>query len=596
MTDTSQPASARRDLSSLIPTVAAVEGADPELVAIGERYWAMAGFHPELGTPVWCEKAADIDSLGWGKPLYVVAAAGVRAVVADFSCDACAGPLSLTSRTALEGLCNGVIPPCVTCTDSLQTALKAVLDPGRRAKRDSARKKAQEQQAVRAARDAWEAAQREVIAADYAFRFRTEPRPTGGVREMVAALALLRYAPDIARIRVVDWLSPLHPDERKLADLCGDLVRSELIAIHPESPVNAIVWAPKSFEAALDAADGDLEAVARPQDDGQFYPTRAQYYAPYGTSPGTGATYLDAFLSQVLAPERLTAAQQDDLVALALELLTAESVRYFLNRLEEVNLPTITDNHRQRLEDAARKAAGQRSLGEIYNLVWRSTRAAAEAAQKNPRAPRVNMSTHAVNQFESHAHHAATDSKWEIKAFSEVPACPLAAMTRTLLYTVLDQTPVETSLPQISDSLPEPISVPEPPPVVRGDDLNEDDLGELAQMLMWLAANPDTWDVDAVSRALEALQRPHPDASWNVDVRVLQRASGRLQQLHAHLLPLLGPRQTALAVLAASSDLLTHPTTDPQASDTTVPVGSVICNVMTAEIFKEDIDDLDEEA
>lgn len=61
-------------LAGLTPTVVPVDGADPELIAIGERYWAMAGFHPELFTPVWCEKAADIDTLGWGGPLYATAA------------------------------------------------------------------------------------------------------------------------------------------------------------------------------------------------------------------------------------------------------------------------------------------------------------------------------------------------------------------------------------------------------------------------------------------------------------------------------------------------------------------------------------------
>ncbi|MGA5284834.1 hypothetical protein ACPCSK_31190 [Streptomyces griseoincarnatus] len=81
-------------LAGLTPTVVPVDGADPELIAIGERYWAMAGFHPELGTPVWCEKTADIDTLGWGVPLYVITAGGVRAVV-DHTCPECQQQLSL---------------------------------------------------------------------------------------------------------------------------------------------------------------------------------------------------------------------------------------------------------------------------------------------------------------------------------------------------------------------------------------------------------------------------------------------------------------------------------------------------------------------
>ncbi|MER7982650.1 hypothetical protein [Streptomyces sp. NPDC095817] len=599
MSEDSQPAPARSDMSHLIPTVVPIDGSDPELVAIGERYWSLAGFYPD-GTPAWSEKVADIDSQGWGRPLYVVAAAGVRAVAPDLTCKQCEGPLSLTSRSALAELCNGATPACVECTDSLQSALTTVLDPGRKAKRAAAQKRAEEQRAIAAARDAWHAAQREIVAEQYGLHFNDELDPKCSVRESVATLALLRYAPDTARIRVGDWLTPLHPDEAKVGGLCGELVRSGLIAIHPESPAKAFVWKPESFQAALAAADGDMEAVGVPQGEGRFYPTLADYYAPFGTSPGTGATYLDAFLREGLAPERLTAGQQDDLLALALELLTAEAVRYFLYRLDEVNLPAITDSHRQRLEEAAKKAAEHRPLGEIYNLVWRSTRAAAEAAQKNPRAPRTNMSTHAVNQFETHAHHASVDSTWEIKPFNELPTCPPAAMTRTLLYTVLNQTPIEASLPQIRKVLPEPAKEPapidDPLPIAPEDPWHDNDVDDVTRVLVWLAANTEAWETEAVLRALRALNMSHPDEGWNVDIRVIQRSAARLQRLHDHLLPFLGQPRTALAVLAASSDLMTHPTTDPENSSETTPVGEVIFHALCTELFKQATNDQDEEA
>lgn len=591
MSDTSQPAAVNSDLSHLTPTVAAIDGADPELVAIGERYWAMAGFHPDLATPAWCEKAADIDSQGWGKPLYVVAAAGVRATVADQACPQCGGPATLTSRTALAQVCNGQIPPCVECTDSLQTAVQAVLDPRRKAKRDIARKQAEEQRIITAARDEWTAAQRQSMAVNYAFRFNTDADLKLPVREMLATLALLRYAPSTTQIRNIgDWPGPLHPDRDKVPSLLGELVRSGLIAIHPQSPVQAVVWEPKSLEVALASAEGDLDAVAEPQEGSRFYPLLAHYYAPYGTSAGTGATLLDDLLNTALAPERLTSGRQDDLLALAQELLTAEAVRYFQHRLDEVNLPAITETHRQRLEDAASKAAAHRPLGELYNLVWRSTRAAAEAAQKNPRAPRINMSTHAVNQFETHAHRAAADSSFEINPFNEVSSCPLAAMTRTLLYTVLDRSPFETSLPDIKNSLPEPAIDPDVSPAAPIADQHLGDLDDVTITLQWMATSPDAWDANAIPRALERLNLPHPDADWNVDIRVIQRATARLQRLHAHLLPTLGQRQSALAVMAASSDLLTHPTTDPTDPNMPRPVGKVIWDALAAEVLNDTFD------
>ncbi|WP_405649741.1 hypothetical protein OG581_52090 [Streptomyces sp. NBC_01386] len=50
--------------------------------------------------------------------MYVVAAAGVRAVVDDHTCPDCQGPLSLPSRTTFQQLCAGTVAPCVECTES----------------------------------------------------------------------------------------------------------------------------------------------------------------------------------------------------------------------------------------------------------------------------------------------------------------------------------------------------------------------------------------------------------------------------------------------------------------------------------------------
>lgn len=451
-------------LAGLTPTVIPVDGADPELVAIGERYWALAGFHPELDTPVWCEKTADIDTLGWGGPLYVVAAAGVRAVVGHL-CSNCEKQLSLTSRNALTQLAKGETPHCVECTESLVTAVQALNDPQRKTKRDAARARAEQQRVTDAAVATWHAAQRKVMDDRYRLRF-SEVVPEAGVREMVAALALLRYAPSTTPIREVgSWLDLLHPQQDETAELLGALVRGRLIRIHPTTPPTALKWEPKSFEEAFAAAGRDPNAMNQsPQATSQFYPLDACFYAPFGTSEGTGAQHLDAVLSTRLAPESLTASQHEELLSLAQELVAEEALRYFTGRLEDLNLPYVTNTHVERLREAAYKVALHRPLAEIYNLVWRSTRAAAEAAQKNPRAPRANMSTYAVNQFETHAHRAVTEPDWSIKPFGELADSGPSAMTRTLFYTVLDLHPLETSLPSIE--LPAP--APEPPaPVVE---------------------------------------------------------------------------------------------------------------------------------
>lgn len=564
-------------LAGLTPTVVPIDGADPELIAIGERYWAMAGFHPELGTPVWCEKSADIDTLGWGGPLYVVAAGGVRAVV-DHVCPECRQQLSLTSRTALADLTKGETPWCVSCTESLTSALQMLNDPKRKAKRNAARARAAEQRALDTALTEWRNAQRHVMEDRYRLAF-SETVPRASVSEMVAALALLRYAPSTTPIsKIGSWLDRFHPAQRETVQLLGALVRAGLTRIHPTTPVTAMEWEPASFQAALAAADGDPESVdVDPQLTTQFFPLDSSFYAPFATSPGTGAQHLDTVLSEPLAPERLTAGQHDDILTLAQELIAEEALRYFTVRLEELNLPAVTENHIERLSEAAYKVARHRPLGEVYNLVWRSTRAAAESAQKNPRAPRANISTHAVNQFETHALRAVTELTWPIKAFGEVTDCGLSAMTRTLFYTVLDLHPLETSLSDIEHKLPQPAPEPASPAAQTSPQQEEgaaDRDDELGTCIEWLNTCPDSWDPESVLRRLENLEQTGAGMEYDVEQRVARRAITHLKRLHERLAPVLDPHQAALAVIAAT-ELLQHPVTGRD-HDTMRPIGDVL--------------------
>jgi hypothetical protein len=548
------------DLSDLIPAVIPEDEADPDLVTIGERYWALAGFAPDYGTPVWSEKAKDIDTAGWGHQLYAVAAAGVRAVVPGRKCPDCGGPLSLTSRTAFQQVCDGNDPACVECTESLLVAVRAVLDPARKAKREAAKAKAQAQQAVDEARARWQQLQRETIAREYAAVFPSEHStpPAAGVRDMIGALALLRYAPSTSPIAEIGaWPDPLHPDSSKIGPLLGTLVRSGLLKIHPSSPVTAFVWAPETFEDALRDTEGDLDAVAAPQLTSSFYPMAARYYAPYGTSPGRAVEQLDAHLTSALDPFGMTAGHQDDLLAVVQELIAEEALRYFANRLDDLHLPAIPDNHSARLSEAAYKLAGHRTLGEIYSLVWRATRAAAEAAQKNPRAPRPHMSTHAVNQLESHAQRAVADENWEINPFNEIHGHGPAAMTRTLFYTVLGSNPINTSLPQIKDALPAPC----PTIAAKQPAAPSDDDDELTITIAWLHDSPGSWNPEDVPAALSILkERREQTPEWHFEGKILARGAAQLHRLYERLAPTIGSREAALSVLGATA-ILVHPVT-----------------------------------
>ncbi|WP_405689415.1 hypothetical protein [Streptomyces sp. NBC_00057] len=152
----------------------------------------------------------------------------------------------------------------------------------------------------------------------------------------------------------------------------------------------------------------------------------------------------------------MKAALQEDLLALAQELIAGEALRYFTNRLDELNLPDVPANHTVRLVDAVGKVSAHRPLGEIYNLAWRATRAAAEATQKNPRASRANMTTFAVNQLESLAKRAVDEPDWSIKPFSENQRYGAAAMTRVLFFNVLDANPSMQRFPRSGHLFPRP--------------------------------------------------------------------------------------------------------------------------------------------
>ncbi|MEU9485891.1 hypothetical protein AB0D83_19885 [Streptomyces decoyicus] len=194
-----------------------------------------------------------------------------------------------------------------------------------------------------------------------------------------------------------------------------------------------------------------------------------------------------------------------------------------LHRLEELKLPEVTDNHQARLRDAAYKAARHRPLGEIYNLVWRATRAAAEAAQKNPRAPRLHMSTHAVNQFETHAQRAATDPDWELKPFGEINKLGPSAMTRVLFYTVLDLHPLETSLPEIRQTLPPAAAAPQP-----SAEAEDRPVDELTALIEWTDECRDSWKPADVPLVLDLLAQSTPGLEAEVEQRVVRRAALRL--------------------------------------------------------------------
>ncbi|MFD7452817.1 hypothetical protein [Kitasatospora sp. NPDC059827] len=480
----------------------------------------------------------------------------MRATVPGRSCPKCAGPLTLTSRSAFQQVCLGTIPDCVDCTTSLTTLVQLLTNPTRLAKVQAQRANAEARQVVEKARDGWRQQQHAAVGEDNPAKF-PSPRgtlPKSSVCTMLGALAVLRYAPATTPVAdVTSWSVPLHPGPEAVVPLMGDLVQAGLLAVHPSSPLNAFVWETAAFEEALAKAGGDLDAVAPPVLTDSFYPSRASYFAPYGTSLGTSAEALDVLLMKSLALHVLTAGQQDALLVLARELVAAEALRYFRSRLEYLLLPAVPDNHVARLHDAALKVAGHRPLGEIYNLVWRASQAAAAAAQANPRAPRVNMTTHAVNHFETQSQRAAAEANWPIKPFNELTGQGPAAMTRTLFYGLFDSNPIDTSLRQLKDRLPDPAPEPSPAPATSPQTAQTPQADPpTAVPLTWLSEHPDRWNPDDVPAALSHLAKRWADDGEPHDrLETVAHTAFQLTLLFNGLAPVIGRREAALATFAA---------------------------------------------
>lgn len=238
--------------AQLTPVVNEVDGVDPALVEIGRRYWTLAGFDAETGFPIWAEAASTICD---GRP-YVVAAAAVRAVLPDLACPGCQGPLSLTSRAALEKIITGQPPTkCVECDTTLCDHAARILDPSSKVRSQVGQQV--QQQRTQHLRQLRRDEQDAILHERYAIRMVPDtPIPAASVREEVITLALLSYAPEPAPLGPIrQWVDPLHPRTGQSSSCVAEALLAGLLCIHPDSPINAFVWEPESFEAAFDALD-----------------------------------------------------------------------------------------------------------------------------------------------------------------------------------------------------------------------------------------------------------------------------------------------------------------------------------------------------
>lgn len=266
--------------------------------------------------------------------------------------------------------------------------------------------------------------------------------------EEVGLLTLLDYAPSMTPLPPPDtWDQVLCPSASMGHDLVATSYRLGLLRIHPDAtPTNAFVWADDEPERLTD----------------QFYPSRVHWYAWWGSSMGTAAETTQRRLRARTAAWLRTEQGVRDVCDLSKELIAAETVRYLLDQLDLHNLPEVPGNHASRLWESASRLAERRSLGECYSIAWRAARNAASVSKQRPYAPAANMTTHAVNWFESTASGAATDLSLDLPVYREDTRAPLSALTRTLFLQVLDRDPMTTSVPRLRVSLQSQLGFPRP--------------------------------------------------------------------------------------------------------------------------------------
>ncbi|WP_212830601.1 hypothetical protein [Catellatospora sp. TT07R-123] len=561
-------------------TVRPRNGSHEELVEMGLRYWDLLGV-AEDGRPVWAVTTRQIGPDPGTQP-HMTALAGVIAEVPNVVCRTCATtPWQPASRAAFESLIRGGAPgrTCAACDATVQRAVAYILDPSwagqrkfeatQRAQREQERQQQRLDQAGNArVNQRWAELRREAIENFAPLKLSGAPEwseVTANVETEAVALACIRHAPATDPIPPIgSWaISPLTPNNDWSNSAAASFWRAGLLAVDPKSDASSfgLKFSLKEASEAADRSTWEQMAATLPDPIiTGIYPLETSWYSPHGPTMQTAASWLDNHLAERLNPASMDVGRQQALLDLAARLIAAETIRYLEFQLDTLNLPPVADNHRPRLEQLVERLSKQRSLGETYHIAWQCARAAAAAAQTNPRAPRENMTTHAVNQFEQRAQDAVANPGQELKPWREDNRLPLSALTKLVFYGLLNVQPMHARLPAIADTLPEPIAdLPDPLDTGLDEDEQESPTGQEVKLrdavtIPGLAVSPIA---SAVQEILDNMALIDPEATM-----VKFRSIGDTLDVHADgpVTPLRGAVDAMTAacqdVVAATGDAL----------------------------------------
>lgn len=92
-----------------------------------QQYWDLSGVDVDSGDPQWRFKTTTLDFARWSGMAHYAAAAGATALVEDYLCGTCDGPLTLISRQALLDAIRGDTTECRSCNEQVDQQAAKIL-------------------------------------------------------------------------------------------------------------------------------------------------------------------------------------------------------------------------------------------------------------------------------------------------------------------------------------------------------------------------------------------------------------------------------------------------------------------------------------
>lgn len=374
---------------------------DPDVRDMCYRYWAT----DESGA--WVETVKQIAASHSRPPSAVsrLVAESAAARRADVTCHACAAPLALRTRSDVTSHGRW---KCEQCREA---------DRRQQLEEARARQGAEEEELRRRADVIQErygefAAGHEICAEDLT------------LRQAVALLAMIREGAEEDYSSILPlggWETPLAPTAMLRCNLTVELWHSDVIAIHPQSPVDAFAW----HEA---------------QDASSVYVDRVRWYVPSEADVAENLRRLHSELTDCFVQNEWVPAWRSEWGELWLELVLHEALAYLDTMLAEHGLELKAG---EKTIDTLRYACDSMTLGQVYNVIWAAARDAA-AYWVRERVPKQRAANSTVGSIRRRVERALAEG-WDIKAYRRDRRCPETAVVRVFFPLVVKADPFSST-------------------------------------------------------------------------------------------------------------------------------------------------------